>query len=79
VPRKAANSVTADGAAVARRVRQFFDDGTLTSIDGMKVPVRARSILVHRDTPGAVGLAQIVRHEIEAGGGQIVPAARLAA
>ena len=35
--------------------------------------MNARSILLHGDTPGAVGLARTIRREIEAGGGRIVP------
>ena len=34
--------------------RQFLDDGSVTSIEGKRVKVRARSILVHSDTPGAI-------------------------
>ena len=79
VPRKVSNSVITDEAAVAARVRQFLEDGTVTSIAGTRLRVRARSILVHSDTPGAVALARCVRREVEAGGGQVVPAAQLLA
>jgi UPF0271 protein len=73
VSRKLPNSVITDPAAIERRVLQFLDDGTVTSIDGKRVPVRARSILVHSDTPGAVDLARTVRRVIESGGGTVAP------
>jgi 5-oxoprolinase (ATP-hydrolysing) subunit A len=39
----------------------------VTAIEGKRVKVRARSILVHSDTPGAVELARTVRSVVEAG------------
>jgi UPF0271 protein len=74
VPRKTPNSVITSPDAVAARVKQFLDDGSVTSIDGKRVKVRARSILVHSDTPGSVELARTVRKTVEAGGGVVTPA-----
>jgi UPF0271 protein len=74
VPRKVPNSVITAPDAVAKRVRQFLDDGSVTSIDGKRVKVRARSILVHSDTPGSVELARTVRRTVEAGGAVVTPA-----
>ncbi len=65
VPRKVPNSVLTRHDAVARRVQQFLDDGTVTSMDGKKVKVRARGILVHSDTPGSAELARTVRQTVE--------------
>ena len=79
VPRKKPNSVITSPDAVANRVRQFLDSGTVTSIDGKCVKVRARGILVHSDTPGAVALARTVRSTVEAGGGVVTPASELLA
>lgn len=73
VPRKVPNSVLTSADVVAGRVRQFLDDGTVTSIEGKKIPVRARGILVHSDTPGSVELARTVRSIVEAGGGEVAP------
>jgi UPF0271 protein len=55
-------------------VRQFIEKGTVTTIEGETLPVRARSILVHSDTPGSLELARIVRSEVESAGGSIVSA-----
>ncbi|MGR9907849.1 LamB/YcsF family protein, partial [Escherichia coli] len=79
VSRKRPNSVITSKDAVAARVRQFLDDGSVTTIEGTRHPVRARSILVHSDTPGSVGLARTVRQVIEAGGGTVTPATELVA
>jgi UPF0271 protein len=79
VPRKRPNSIITSSDAVAARVRQFLDGGTVTSIEGKRVKVRARSILVHSDTPGAVELARTVRSVVEAGGGVVTPASEFLA
>lgn len=76
VPRKLPNSVIKDEATVLQRVRQLLRDGTVTTYGGNPLQVRARSILLHGDTPGAVQLARTVRAEIEAAGGRIVPISR---
>jgi UPF0271 protein len=73
VPRKVPNSVLTSTDVVAKRVQQFLDDGTVTSIEGEKVKIRARGILVHSDTPGSVELARTVRSVVEAGGGVVAP------
>ena len=79
VPRKTPNSVITSPDTVAARVKQFLDDGSVTSIDGKRVKVRARSILVHSDTPGSVELARTVRNTVEAGGGVVTPASEFLA
>lgn len=73
VPRKLPNSVLKDEETVLQRVRQLLKTGTVTTYSGGTLPVQARSILLHGDTPGAVQLARTVRKEIEAAGGRIVP------
>ena len=77
VARKVPGSVITDVDSVRARVRQFLDDGTVTTCGGSRLPIRARSILVHSDTPGAVMLAGAVRQEVEMGGGEVVGAAEL--
>ena len=73
VPRKLPNSVIHDEAEVLRRVRHLLQTGTVTTYSGGSIPMLARSILVHGDTPGAVRLAGTIRAEIESNGGRIVP------
>jgi len=76
VPRKLPDSVIKDEAAVLARVRQLLQPGTVTTYGGNTIPMRARSILVHGDTPGALQLARTIRTEIERAGGRIVPISR---
>ncbi|WP_438998168.1 LamB/YcsF family protein [Variovorax beijingensis] len=76
VPRKLPGSVIHDQGAVLARVRQLLEEGTVTSHSGKKIPMRAHSILLHGDTPGAVELARAVRGVVEQAG-RVVPISRL--
>lgn len=73
VPRKLPGSVIHDEAAVLERVRRLLVQGDVVTHSGRTLVMRPCSILLHGDTPGAVALARLVRREIEAGGGRIVP------
>jgi UPF0271 protein len=75
VPRKLPHSVIHDRGAVLARVRQLLEEGTVDTYDGQKIPMKAHSILLHGDTPGAVALAGDVRGVVEAHG-RIVPISR---
>lgn len=77
VPRGQPGDLVKEEAAVHARVRQFLAEGTVTAICGTVIPMPARSILVHSDTPGALELARLVRAEIAAAGGEIVPVSQL--
>ncbi|CAN7719831.1 LamB/YcsF family protein [Variovorax paradoxus] len=72
VPRKLPDAVIHDQGAVLARVRQLLEEGTVTSYSGRKIPMRAHSILLHGDTPGAVELARAVRGVVEQAG-RVVP------
>lgn len=72
VSRKLPDSVIHDRDAVLVRVRQLLEEGTVTSYSGKKIPMRAHSILLHGDTPGAVELARAVRGVVEQAG-RVVP------
>ncbi len=75
VPRGVEGAVITEEAEVRARVRQFLTDGTVTTIEGMVLPVRAQSLLIHSDTPGSVTLASLVRSEIERCGHTLATAA----
>lgn len=77
VNRKLPGAVIKDHALALERVRQFLDDGTTTTIDGKKIRIPARSILVHGDSAGAVEMARKVRALIEEGGHRVVPISKI--
>ncbi|POM22681.1 LamB/YcsF family protein [Actinomadura rubteroloni] len=68
VSRREPGAVIHDPEAVVRRAVAMAVDGEVKAVDGTPVPVRARSICVHGDTPGAVGLARAVRDALVAAG-----------
>jgi len=47
-------------AAAAARVLRAIDEGRVAAVDGSDVAVRAQSVCVHSDTPGAVAVAAAV-------------------
>ncbi|UUU35321.1 LamB/YcsF family protein [Streptomyces sp. CA-210063] len=68
VPRGQDGAVITDADAVVERSVGLAGEGTLTSHSGERIPVRARSLCLHGDTPGAVELARRVRAELVASG-----------
>ena len=47
--------------------------GEVVAVDGTVVPVAARSVCIHGDTPDAVALARTVRSALEVAGVDITP------
>jgi UPF0271 protein len=68
VSRREPGAVLHDVATVSARARQMAVEGAVTAVDGSSVPISARSICVHGDTPDAVGLARAVRNDLLAAG-----------
>ncbi|NBA97565.1 LamB/YcsF family protein [Pseudomonas sp. R5(2019)] len=77
VPRGTPGAVVADHEQVMARVMQLLEAGTVTTLSGKRIAVNACSILLHGDTPGAVGLARSLRQNIEARGAVITPISQL--
>jgi len=77
IPRKLPKSVIHQPEEVLARVQQLLEDGTVTTYDGKRIRMRAHSILLHGDTPGAVALARAVRQLVETQGA-VVPISRQA-
>lgn len=68
VPRSEPGAVIDDpGAVVARCLRLAAGDG-IVAVDGTVLDIRAESICLHGDTPGAAQLAQQVRDALSAAG-----------
>lgn len=73
VPRTQPGAVIHDKAAVVARAVELATNGTVTSIDGVSVAVRAQSMCLHGDTPGAARLAHAIRAGLEEAGVAIGP------
>ncbi len=68
VPRGRDGAVITDPNTVVERSVALARSGVVTSHSGRDIPVRARSLCLHGDTPGAVDLARLVRARLEESG-----------
>lgn len=68
VPRGSPGAVISDPDTVLRRSVGIARDHQVVCADGQRVEVRARSLCLHGDTPGAAELAGRVRAALEAAG-----------
>ncbi|WP_327715828.1 LamB/YcsF family protein [Streptomyces sp. NBC_00490] len=68
VPRDQEGAVVTDPDTVVERSLGLARDGTVTAHSGTRIEVRARSLCLHGDTPGAVELARRVRERLTASG-----------
>ena len=68
LPRTEPGAVLHDPDQVVARAVRMARDGEVVAVDGTTVPVRAGSLCVHGDTPGAAALALRVREALAAAG-----------
>jgi 5-oxoprolinase (ATP-hydrolysing) subunit A len=68
VSRREPNAVLHDADLVAARMLKFVRTGTVAAIDGTDIRIEAGSICLHGDSPGAVMMAQTIRHVLESNG-----------
>ncbi|MFA1544369.1 LamB/YcsF family protein [Actinomadura monticuli] len=73
VSRREPGAVVHDEKAVVRRAVRMAVDGTVVAVDGSEVALKARSVCVHGDTPGAVALARSVHSALSAAGVVLEP------
>jgi UPF0271 protein len=73
VSRRERGAVLHDPDQVAQRMLDWVRTGELTAIDGSRVRLRADSICVHGDSPGAVDMARAVRQRLESSGVGLAP------
>jgi UPF0271 protein len=66
VPRTEPGALITDTAAVAARVVALATTGRILAADGTPIEVRADSVCLHGDTPGAVNHARAVRAALRA-------------
>ena len=67
VPRSQPGAVFQTEQQVVRQLREILD-GSLTSIDGKRIPLHADSLCVHVDTPHAVEFVRLLRTELASTG-----------
>jgi 5-oxoprolinase (ATP-hydrolysing) subunit A len=68
VPRTQPGAVMTDPAAVTRQAVALATSGKIASSEGAEISIRARSLCVHGDTPGAVTLVRAVRNALQDAG-----------
>ncbi|MDO5511929.1 LamB/YcsF family protein [Corynebacterium sp.] len=71
VARSRPDAVLSDPEAVAARVLQLADSGTVTAVDGTILPVNATSVCVHGDSPGSVAMTRSIVDRLTAEGIEI--------
>ena len=71
VPRSQPGAVHGDIASIQRQAVQLAVHGKVTARDGSTVSVRADTLCIHGDTPGAAAAARAVREALEKEGVEI--------
>ncbi|GHF37913.1 UPF0271 protein [Streptomyces mashuensis] len=71
VPRREPGALVLDPDAVIARSVRMACLAAVTAVTGEEVPIRARSLCVHGDSPGAALLARRVREGLESAGVRI--------
>jgi UPF0271 protein len=78
VARSIPGSVIHDPEELVARSIKMITEGKATAISGEEISVRADTLCLHSDTPGAVQLAADLRSKLEAAGVEITPLSQLA-
>jgi UPF0271 protein len=73
VSRSKAGAVIHDPQAVLERTLRLATEGTVVAVTGEAVTMRADTICLHGDTPGAVELAALLRSGLESAGVNVTP------
>ena len=71
VPRSEAGAVHGDISQIQQQAVTLARDGNVRSADGSTIPVRADTLCIHGDTPGAAEAARAVRDALEREGVEI--------
>ena len=73
VSRREAGAVLHDPDLIAARMLRLATEGVIEAADGSALHLRADSICVHGDSPGAVAISARIREVLVAGGVAIRP------
>ena len=71
VPRTEAGAVHGDIERIKEQAVSLAVEGRVTGLDGAEIEVRADTLCIHGDTPGAAEAARVVRQALEAEGVEI--------
>jgi 5-oxoprolinase (ATP-hydrolysing) subunit A len=73
VSRRKPGAVLHDASQIAERVVRMVQDGAVVSVTGKVIKVRADTVCIHGDTPGAVEIARGIRKALKESGIQVMP------
>jgi UPF0271 protein len=73
VPRTRLDALLRDPVEAAARVSRMLREDKVRSVDGVDIDVKAETICVHGDTPGAVEFARALRAQLKNEGVTIAP------
>lgn len=79
VPRSQPGAVIHDPAVIVQRTIRMVREGLIETASGSDIAIRADTVLLHGDNPGAVELARLIRNELVAAGVTIAPVAEVIA
>src|SRR6266704_5862411 len=71
VPRTRSDALLHDPEEAAARVVRMLREGKVRSVDAVDIDVRAETVCVHGDTPGAVDFARALKSRLESEGVRI--------
>lgn len=71
-PRSQPGAVLTDDEAAIRQVLRMVEHGTVVSVTGKEIPVRADTVCIHGDSPKALEFARRIRERLLAEGVRIV-------
>lgn len=70
-PRQSPDALLHDPAAAADRVLKMVLQGTVTSQQGTEIPLRADTLCIHGDSPGAAEMARAIRERLRREGVEV--------
>lgn len=73
VPRTRNDAMIHDADTAAKRLVSFLKTGLMPVLDGDPIRLKAQSVCVHGDSPGAVAMAQHLRDRLQAEGMHLTP------
>ena len=76
VSRDLSNALLRDPHQAAERIIGILREQKVTAIDGTHIPIRADTVCVHGDTPGAVSFVRTLRARLEENGVTIAAAVK---